>query len=229
MSHQILDRVQETSTSTGTGALTLAGATSRMLSFAVAGLANGDTFWGLIEHTTAAEWEIALCTYATAGPSITRAAPLKSSNSNAAVSLSAGIKTVSLVGPASKTPYADNNGAFLFTGPIDCLGMREQFLTPPIAAGALTLDLSGASVFKVANNANVTALLIANATANRAQSFMLQLTADGTARAWTWPGTVTWLTGTPTLSSTNGQRDLFVFWTLDGGTTWLAMTVAQGF
>ena len=57
----------------------------------------------------------------------------------------------------------------------------------------------------------------------------VQLTADGTARTWTWPGTVTWLTGTPTLSSTNGQRDLFVFWTLDGGTTWLAMTVAQGF
>ena len=77
MAHRILDRVQETTLGTGTGALTLAGATTRMLGLSAAGFANGDTFWGLIEHATAAEWEIALCTFSAGA--ITRATPLKSS------------------------------------------------------------------------------------------------------------------------------------------------------
>jgi hypothetical protein len=40
---------------------------------------------------------------------------------------------------------------------------------------------------------------------------------------------VTWLRGAPTLTSTNGKRDLFSFVTLDGGTTWLAADVAQNY
>jgi len=101
MAHQILDRVQETTTSTGTGALTLAGAVSKMLGLAAAGFSNGDTFLGLIEHASAAEWEIALCTFASAGAgSITRATPLKSSTGSA-VNFSAGTKTISLIRPAA--------------------------------------------------------------------------------------------------------------------------------
>ena len=229
MAHRILDRVQETTISTGTGALTLAGATSKMLSLSGAGFANGDTFWGLIEHATAAEWEIALCTYASAGAgSITRAAPLKSST-GAAVSFSAGTKTISLVAPASKTPLADNNGVFIFTGPVDIQGMRESFANPSIASNVLALDLAAASVFKITANANVNTLNIANASANKATSFMLQVTADGTARTWAWPGSVTWISGVPTMTSTLGQSDLFVFFTLDGGSSWLAAVVAQGY
>ncbi len=226
MTHRILDRVQETTTSTGSGALTLAGATSRMLGLSAAGFANGDTFWGLIEHATAAEWEIALCTYSAGA--ITRAAPLKSSTGSV-VSFSAGTKTVSLVAPAAKTPLADNTGNFIFTGPIVSLGQRETYAAPTIAAGALALDLSAASVFKVANNANVTTLGIQNMTVGYAANFTLMLTADGTARTWTWPASVTWLRGAPTLSSSNAKRDLFTFTTLDGGTTWFAADVAQNF
>ena len=226
MAHRILDRVQETTLGTGTGALTLAGGTSKMLGLSAAGFANGDTFWGLIEHATAAEWEIALCTFSAGA--ITRATPLKSST-GATVSFSAGTKTVSLVAPASKTPLADNNGTFIFTGPVDLQGMRESFASPAISAGSLSLDLSAASVFKVANNANVTTLNIQNATANKATSFMLQLTADGVARTWTWPASVTWISGVPTLTSVSGKADLFVFFTLDGGTTWLGSVVAQNY
>lgn len=211
MAHKILDRVQETTTSTGSGALTLAGATTRMLSFSAAGLIAGDTFWGLIEHASATEWEIALCTYN--GATITRAAPLKSST-GAAVAFSAGTKTISLVAPAAQ---------------LTNLGTLEAVAAPTISAGALTLDLSTASIFKVANNANVTALTIAGALAPFGTSFALELTADGTLRTWTWPASVTWLRGAPTLTSTNGKRDLFSFVTLDGGTTWLAADVAQNY
>lgn len=102
MSLKVLDRVQEQTTSQGAGALTLGGATLRMLGFVDAGFADGDTFYGLIEHTDAvhAEWEISVCTFHVAG-NITRATPLKSST-GAAVAFSAGIKLISLVLPAAE-------------------------------------------------------------------------------------------------------------------------------
>ena len=64
---------------------------------------------------------------------------------------------------------------------------------------------------------------------HKATSFMLQLTADGVARTWTWPASVTWISGVPTLTSVSGKADLFVFFTLDGGTTWLGSVVAQNY
>jgi hypothetical protein len=214
MAHRILDRVQETTTSTGTGALTLAGATSKMLSLSGAGFASGDTFWGLIEHATAAEWEIALCTYASAGAgSIARAAPLKSST-GAAVSFSAGTKTISLVAPAAV---------------LTLLGSLEAVATPAISAGALTVDLLLGTVHKVALNADVTGVTIANALPGFASGFTVEFTADGTARTVTMPGSVTALNGTYTPSSTDGTRDLLNFVTFDGGTTWLMSIVAQNY
>jgi hypothetical protein len=211
MAHKILDRVQETTTSTGAGALTLAGGTTRMLSFSAAGLAPGDTFWGLIEHASAIEWEIALCTYN--GATITRAAPLKSST-GAAVAFSAGTKTISLVAPAAQ---------------LTILGSLESVAAPTISAGVLTLDLAAASIFKVALNAGITALTIGNALAPFAQGFTLELTADGTPRAVTLPGNVVAMNGTYTPSSANGVRDLLNFVTLDGGATWLLSIVAQAY
>jgi len=214
MAHRILDRVQETTTSTGTGALTLAGATSKMLSLSGAGFANGDTFWGLIEHATAVEWEIALCTYTSAGAgSIARAAPLKSST-GAAVSFSAGTKTISLVAPAAV---------------LTLLGSLEAVNAPTISAGALTLDLLLGTVHKVVLNADVTGVTIANALAGFASSFTVEFTADGTARTVTMPGNVTALNGTYTPSSTDGTRDLLNLVTFDGGTTWLMSIVAQNY
>lgn len=214
MAHRLLDRVQETTTSTGSGSLALAGAVTKMLGFAAAGCSNGDTFWGLIEHATAAEWEIALCTFASAGSgSITRATPLKSSTGSAVV-FSAGTKTISIVPPAAM---------------LVLLGTLEAVNTPAIAAGALAFDMLLGTVHKVALNANVTAITFANVLAGFASSFTVEFTADGTGRTVAMPGTVTMLNGTYTPSSTNGKRDLLTFITLDGGTTWLCAIIAQNY
>jgi hypothetical protein len=207
MTHRVLDRVQETTTSTGTGALTLAGAVTKMLSFSGAGLADGDTFWGLIEHATANEWEITLCTFHSAG-NVTRATPRKSST-GAAVAFSAGTKTISLVSLA-------------------LAGVRETVLSPAISAGALSLDLAACSNFMVALNGAAT-VTFDNAATGYSNAFTLQFTADGTPRAITWPVSVTWPFGAPTLSSTNARRDLFSFTSFDGGTTWLGFVVAQNY
>ena len=109
---------------------------------------------------------------------------------------------------------------------------NETTSAPAISAGTLTLDLSAAQVFTVSLNANVTTLTISNtpATASRSIGFTLILTADGTARTVTWGAAVLWPAGTsPTLTSTNGKKDVFSFVTTDGGTTWLGFTGGQNF
>lgn len=203
MTHRKLDRVQETTTSAGSGALNLAGATTRMLSFSAAGLADGDTFWGLIEHSTAAEWEIALCTFHVAG-NITRAAPLKSSTGSA-ISFSAGTKTISLIAPAA----------------------REGIGALAIVAGAVAIDLSSYIDFTLALTANVTSLAFSNATQGSGASFMIEVTANGTP--FTWADSAVALNGAYTPSSTNGKRDLLSYMTFDGGATWRRLIVAQNY
>jgi hypothetical protein len=86
------DRVKETSTSTGTGAFTLAGAPTNYRMFASI-CANGDQVRYAIVHQTVAEWESGLGTWGTGGI-LTRSVVEASSNAGAAVNFSAGTKDV---------------------------------------------------------------------------------------------------------------------------------------
>ena len=131
--------------------------------------------------------------------------------------------------PASKSVIADSNGQVIMPGPIATNGQRETVSAPAIAAGALSLDLSAASVFNVALNANVTTLTFANMVAGFATSFVLQFTADGTPRTVTQPGSVVLLSGAYVPCSTNGKRDLLTYTTLNGGTTWLMGIISQNY
>lgn len=108
MAHKKADLVQETSTSTGTGAMALAGAPTRRSTFSAV-LSDGDTCYVLIENAAAAEWEICLATYTAAGNTLSRGA-VKTSSTGSTVSFSAGTKTISLVAPAANAPVEDNNG-----------------------------------------------------------------------------------------------------------------------
>ena len=105
----------------------------------------------------------------------------------------------------------------------------EVRAAPAINTNVLVLDLSTANVFDVALNAAITTLTISNPFASgTAHGFTLVFTADGTARAITWPASVKWPGGTaPTMTSTNTKRDFFTFMTMDGGTTWAAFVAGQ--
>lgn len=108
MAHRKYDLVQETSTSTGTGNIALAGAVTRRRAFSAV-LSNADTCYVLIENASAAEWEICLATYVSAGNQLSRGAVLASSTGSA-VSFTAGTKTISLVAPAANSVVEDNAG-----------------------------------------------------------------------------------------------------------------------
>lgn len=94
------DRVKDTTTSTGTGDLTLANsAPSGFQTLATAGFANGDTFFYCVEGGS--EWEVGRGTYSTTGPALQRTQVLASSNSGSAVNFSAGTKRVFVTVPAA--------------------------------------------------------------------------------------------------------------------------------
>jgi hypothetical protein len=107
----------------------------------------------------------------------------------------------------------------------------ETYTTPAISSGTLTLNIENGNVFRVSRNANISTLTISNPSGTgNACSFTLIFDANGTSYTVTYPAAVKWPAGTaPTITTTSGRSDMFVFYTNNAGTTWYAMTVAQNF
>ena len=128
MAFVLKDRVQETTITTGTGPITLAGAVTGYQAFSAV-CSIGDTVWYSINHS-ATSWEIGLGTYSSAN-TLTRTTVYESSNAGSAVSFASGTKMVFIALPASKT--------LLFSR-----------LAPPVPGGFKNLSI------KVASNTTVT-------------------------------------------------------------------------
>lgn len=94
MAIKYFDGIEDTTTTTGTGAITVSGTAPALCQTFSARLSVNDTFYYRIEGTT--EWESGIGTYSAANQ-ITRTTVLASSNADAAVNFSAGTKTVKLV------------------------------------------------------------------------------------------------------------------------------------
>jgi hypothetical protein len=94
------DRVKDTSTTTGTGTLTLANSAPTGFRTFGSVLSNSDTcFYAIVGG---ADWEVGIGTYTTSGTTLARTTILASSNSNAAVNLSSGTKDIFITHPASQ-------------------------------------------------------------------------------------------------------------------------------
>jgi hypothetical protein len=99
----IADRVQETTTTTGTGTVTLAGAVTGFQSFAAVG--NGNTTFYTIADQSGSNWEVGVGTYTSSGTTLSRDTVLSSSNSGSLVNFSSGTKNVFVTLPASRTTF----------------------------------------------------------------------------------------------------------------------------
>jgi hypothetical protein len=97
MSFVIADRVRETTTTTGTGTLSLDGAVVGFQAFTAVG--NNNTTYYTIQGTT--EWEVGIGTYL--ANTLSRDTVISSSSGGSKVSLSAGTKDVFVTLPAGKT------------------------------------------------------------------------------------------------------------------------------
>lgn len=82
----LADRVQETTNTTGTGTLTLAGAVAGYQSFSAIGNAN-TTYYTIVSGT---DWEVGIGTYTLSGTTLSRDTVLASSAAGAKISVAAG-------------------------------------------------------------------------------------------------------------------------------------------
>jgi hypothetical protein len=117
----VKDRVKETTTTTGTGTITLAGATTGFQSFSVIG--DGNTTYYVITDNT--DWEVGIGTYTSSGTTLSRDTILESSNSGSAVNFAAGSKDVFVTYPAERSVYTDGAGTAITPATASVLGVAS--------------------------------------------------------------------------------------------------------
>ena len=104
----LADRVQETCTSPGTGAVTLGGAVTGFQTF-LSGVGDGNTCYYCIADQGGANWEVGIGTYATSGNTLTRTTPISGSAATP-VNFSSGTQTVFVTYPAEKSVNLNASG-----------------------------------------------------------------------------------------------------------------------
>lgn len=102
----IKDRVQEVSTTTGTGPMVLGGAPTNFVTFSSV-MANTDTTYYAIISAT--DWEVGLGTYNSGPNTLARTAVYASSNAGSFVNFSAGTKYVFIDALADRVLMKDEN------------------------------------------------------------------------------------------------------------------------
>jgi hypothetical protein len=136
------DRVKETTTTTGTGSFSLAGAVTGYDSFGQIG--TGNTTYYAVYLDGGSEWEVGIGTY-TAPSTLSRDTILASSNSGSIVTFSAGQKTIWCDYPAGKAVYTDAAGSI--SQPIvNISGITGDISTPD----SITFDTTAAENSAVA-------------------------------------------------------------------------------
>jgi len=147
----LADRVKETTTTTGTGTVTLLGASTGYQSFSVVGDAN--TTYYTIAGQTGSEWEVGIGTYTLVGTLLARTTVLASSNAGSAVNFSAGTKDVFVTYPAERAiiggeGYTENDATIDVSSTINT-GRNAISAGPVTLASGITVTVPSGSVWTV--------------------------------------------------------------------------------
>ncbi len=105
----LADRVKETTTTTGTGTISLAGASSGFRTF-VAAIGSGNTTYYALTDANGTAWEAGLGTVTDASPDTLTRTTVLSSSTGSKISLSSGTHVVFATYPAGKAVILDANG-----------------------------------------------------------------------------------------------------------------------
>ena len=152
------DRIKETSTTSGTGTYTLAGAETGFEAFSTIG--NGNTTYYCCTDGT--DFEIGIGTYTLSGTTLARTTILQSSNSDSAVNWGSGsARTIFCTYPADKSVFLNASGEMEVSGKItadagiDIDNFNIDGTTIALSSGDMTIDSAGDIVID-ADGANVT-------------------------------------------------------------------------
>ena len=181
----INDRVRETTTTTGTGAMTFAGAVDGFETFS-AGIGNNNTTYYAISLNSAQEFEVGLGTLNASSTTLTRSTVISSSNSDAAVDFSAGSKEIFCTLPASKTIYLDGSGDMVGSGIIANANIDASAAIAHSKMAALTINramITSGSGFSSASAVTATELGYVSGVSSAIQTQLDAKASNGFATA----------------------------------------------
>jgi len=128
---------------------------------------------------------------------------------------------------ASKTVTADANGDVNLSEELKAKSYNETYAAVTSSSAAVTVNCETGNSFSHTLTESTTFTFSNPPASGTAYSFSIEIIQDASASGYTvtWPASVDWPSGTaPTLTATASAKDVFVFYTRDGGTTWYGFT-----
>lgn len=107
---------------------------------------------------------------------------------------------------------------------------NETYAAVTSTANATTVNCEAGNAFSQTLTQNTTFTFSNPPASGTAFTFSLEILQDAAASGFTvtWPAAVDWPAATaPSLTPTPNAKDIFSFYTRDGGTTWYGFTVGQ--
>lgn len=123
-----------------------------------------------------------------------------------------------------------------YTGDVDITGelivdsYNETYAAVTSSSNATTVNCENGNAFSHTLTENTTFTFSNPPASGTAYTFSLEIIQDASASGYTvtWPSAVDWPSATaPTLTATASAKDVFVFYTRDGGTNWYGFTSGQ--
>jgi hypothetical protein len=200
----VKDRVRETSTTTGTGTITLAGASTGFRSFADIG--NANTTYYCISNNN--QFEVGIGTYTASGTTLSRDTVLSNSlGTTALIDFSAGTKDVFVTYPSS-----------IYVGTTDTQTLTNKRITPRVVTTASsatpTINTDNTDQFGLTAQAVDITSFTTNLTGTPTDGQKLWIYIVGTAaRAIAWGASFESSTATlPTTTVTTNRLDVGFVW-----------------
>jgi hypothetical protein len=171
----VKDRIKESTNTTGTGTLTLTGATAGFQTFAAVGDAS-TTYYAILNGNN---WEVGLGTYTASGTTLSRDTVLSSSNAGAALNLSGG-SDVFCTYPSEKAVFLNSSDVIEGTNVVVEGNIADNAVTTNKIINDAVTDVKiindAVTTNKIADAAVITAKIADNAV----NATKLNVTGDGT-------------------------------------------------
>ena len=201
----LADRVQETSTTVGTGTFTLLGAVSGFQSFSAVG--DGNTTYYTISG--GAQWEVGIGTYTAAGTTLSRDTVLSSSSGGAKVDFAAGQKYVFVTYPEDRSVYV-NGSSVVFSN--SATVANNQLANSTISGKALGTNLDtltlGSYLTGTSYNGSAAVTAAVDATSANTASKVVARDASGNFSAGTITASLTGTASTATNIAAGAQGSI---------------------
>jgi hypothetical protein len=207
----VKDRVQEISTTVGTGTLTLGGAVLGFQSFAAIG--DGNTTYYAISDPVTGDWEVGIGTYTSSGTTLSRDTVLSSSTGASPVSFVAGTKNVFCTYPSERSVYRDALATYTVQQAFDAITANSIALT----SGTISSDPVNATdianksyVDEVAEGLRAKPSVELATTANLTANYNNGTSGVGATLTATTNGAFPMIDGITLTSTTPGQNGVLV-------------------